>query len=231
MSRREFTAEKYTFPSHHRKIELKNVGLIVPTPPSFSLSDLANTSLTLAEHWWRQTAHCACQTRFSVAPTLPVVFGSRRSPIFCYHLLWWDKTSLCVTAQIPASLLPLTQTRMHVQHAKDNPRQTCLQPLRGSRGNLPENCERKAPNFLTRLGNSAAVLHFRCGGKDQRGTDCPHRLSGHRHVFLVAHRLRHPRKKESKKLPHPHPARAARFLPRRFPQWLSVGIRNWIKSD
>lgn len=39
---------------------------------------------------------------------------------------------------------------------------------------------------------------FRCGGKDQRGADCSHRLGGHRHVFLAPDRLCHPWEKKSK---------------------------------
>lgn len=111
---------------------------------SFTRSDLANTFLTPAKHWQRQTVHCACQTCFSLAPAAPVVFGSRHSPIFCYHLLWQDKTSLCITGQIPAVSFPEHRlTCTHVQHARDNLKLTCLQLNLGFQENLPKNYERK----------------------------------------------------------------------------------------
>lgn len=122
-------------------------------------------SHSLAEQWWRQTAHCAHQASFSVAPTVPVAFGSRRSPIFCYHLLWRDKTSVCVTAQIPACLLPLAQTCMHTCNM---PKTTKGEPACNhtkasgeiSPRTVKEKKKRKIPNFLTRVGELCCCASF-----------------------------------------------------------------------
>lgn len=112
-----------------------------PHPLSLSLSLWLRSCFSHSGWTLVETVHCACQMCFSMAPMVPVVFGSRHSPIFCYHLLWRDKTSLCVTAQIPAWLLPLTQTHMH----------TCATCQRQPKANLPATTQRHLGKFAQEL--------------------------------------------------------------------------------